>query len=119
MKKSLTSFVLGTAQNTEAVNKQDTRHKGKRSKLTHSILRKPQAMPETKITEFSITCYTSLARRYSVGQEKSSKELIKIQGKAETYLKTLFWNAGVSGRESPSLQNPHATKRPGPQKSER
>lgn len=49
---------------------------------------------------------------------KEFKRVIKIQGKAETYLKTLFWNAGVSGRESPSLQNPHATKRSGPQKSE-
>lgn len=45
---------------------------------------------------------------------KEFKRVIKIQGKAETYLKTLFWNAGVSV----PLQNPHATKRSGPQKSE-
>lgn len=45
---------------------------------------------------------------------KEFKRVIKIQGKAETYLKTLFWNAGVSGRESPSLQNPMPQRDQGP-----
>lgn len=72
VKNSLTNFVLGTAQNTEVVNKQDTR--GKQSALAHSILKKPRGMAEMEIIEFSITLYTSLKRRCSVGQGKCSKE---------------------------------------------
>lgn len=89
---------------------QQARHQGKQSKLAHSILREPQAIPETEVIEFSITFYTSLEKKVFSRTRKLFKRRIKSQGKVEKDLKGFVLECWGKKKEASETRAPETGK---------